>query len=145
MASRREEADTVRRSLTKSIRENLHEVRRFLNLETEQRIGVRVHCPAYPQGPAVSREDREFGVEEIDPRWEPGLGDGPINARFSVVDLDGDTDVLTPPVRWDADRKDRHFLSAPISGSDGIALVEWADRQLGAVLCGLTPVEQGDP
>lgn len=51
-------------------------------------VGVRVECPIYPKDPTVAREDPDFGVFGVTVPWEPGLADGPTNARFANSEKD---------------------------------------------------------
>jgi len=92
----------VRSRLTDEHRRNLYQAARFLDSDTRRRIGLRVPCTIYLQDPSTSA-DQGPGLEEVDVRWEPSLGDGPTSARLAVVDYDGDTGILQPPARWDDD------------------------------------------
>ena len=100
--SETQKAAEVRRRLTAEHRKNLYEATRVLDLDTRCRIGLRVLCPIYMQDPFPTGVDPKLGLQEVDVRWEPSLGDGPTNARFAVVDYDGDLGVLRPPARWGA-------------------------------------------
>lgn len=117
--STREKAETVRRNLTKAQRENLFETERFLDRDTRERLGLRVPCTVYVQDPSAA--DEALTLQEIDVRWEPGLGDGPTSARVAVVDYDADARRLVPPAHWNekelsfCDPEGRPVAEAPSS------------------------------
>ncbi len=90
----------VRRELTQAHRKSLYQAARFLNLDTRCRIGQRVPCEIYVQDREEGAVDKKIGKQVVDLRWEPLLADGPTNARFAVVDYDGDTGILQPPAHW---------------------------------------------
>jgi len=109
MAARSEEekdfdrAETVRPTLLTKHHENLYEVARFLDLSTRRSTGQRVPCKIYVQDPSTAAGSDGLGLQDVDLRWEPGLGDGPTSSRFAVVDYDVDRGVLGAPARWDAE------------------------------------------
>ncbi|MEA2562464.1 MAG: hypothetical protein QOH06_3968 [Acidobacteriota bacterium] len=98
--SEAQKAAQVRSRLTDKHRKNLYQAARFLSGETRDRIGLRVPCTIYVQDPSTGAVDKELGLQEVEVRWEPSLGDGPTSARLAVVDYDGDTGNLQLPARW---------------------------------------------
>jgi len=60
---------------------------------------------AYLQDPLVATEEPIFGFQEIEIKDYFNLLDGPTSSRFAVVDYNGTTGTLLPPVKWDAKKK----------------------------------------
>jgi len=88
-------------SLPPSLRRNLYEVAGFLREETKEALGAYLEdVYIYLQDPLVAQVDPELGVRPAEVRWQPGLADGPTNARLAVVDYNADTAVLTAPAVW---------------------------------------------
>ena len=103
-------------SLSPSARRNLYEVAGFLREETKEALGAYLEdVYIYLQDPLVAKAVSELGVRPAEVRWQPGLADGPTNARLAVVDYNADTAVLTAPAVWNEDA--RRF-----EGPDGQAL-----------------------
>ncbi|GLS23509.1 hypothetical protein GCM10007874_65300 [Labrys miyagiensis] len=90
--------------LRKDDRIALYAAARYLGLETEKRLGLRIPFVVYFKDPALAAKlpneeiDTDFNVP-----WEPGISDGPTSARFAVVDFDATTNQLEKPARWRAD------------------------------------------
>jgi hypothetical protein len=104
------DADERRRELRKSLRlperRNLFEVARFLREETKETLGAYLDgIYIYLQDPLVAEIDPQLGIGPVEVKWEPGLDDGPTNARLAVVDYNADTASLTPPARWNSRKR----------------------------------------
>ncbi|MFN0213999.1 MAG: hypothetical protein ACKVT2_07060 [Saprospiraceae bacterium] len=59
---------------------------------------------AYLQDPLVALEEPKFGFQEIEITEVKHLADGPTSPRFVVVDYNGTTGNLIPPVKWDDEK-----------------------------------------
>ncbi|MEO6039683.1 MAG: serine protease, partial [Saprospiraceae bacterium] len=60
---------------------------------------------AHLQDPSVAKEGPLFGFQKIEIKAEFNLSDGPTSSRFAVVDYNGTTGLLMPPVKWEAKKK----------------------------------------
>ena len=49
----------------------------------------------------MAEENPAVGLQTIYLDWNPDIGDGPTSSRLTVVDYNGDTNKLFPPVKWD--------------------------------------------
>ncbi|HWM92272.1 MAG TPA: hypothetical protein VN493_16015 [Thermoanaerobaculia bacterium] len=97
--SEMQKAAGVRSRLKDKHRKSLYQAERFLDHDTRCRIGLRVPCQIYVLELFMA-DDPGGGLQDVDLRWEPSLGDGPTSARLAVIDHDGDSGVLQPPARW---------------------------------------------
>lgn len=93
----------IRKRLTKANLRNLYRERENLWESTRQRFSLLFSVPIYVQDPLVAEYDAAIGVQDVEVSWEPGLSDGPTNARLAVVDYNADTDLLIPPAQWSDD------------------------------------------
>ena len=83
----------------------LYAARNTIGTGLEAKLGLRIPIDVYFQDPLVAASNPDLAFDDSCMiSWEPGLGDGPTNARFAVVDYDGHTGSLAPPARWDAAR-----------------------------------------
>jgi len=103
--------EQVRALLTKQIRNNLYSTTKTLRKSSERRLGLLFEVPIFIQDPLVAQEKPEVGIQDVEVRWEPGLGNGPTNSRFAVVDFNSDTEVLLPPAQWN--QKEWRFERPP--------------------------------
>ena len=87
-------------ALPQYVREDLQQVYHYLGKDTRLRVGVMMKIPVFIKDPAVALEDPFLGVQEIEVRLEPGIGDGPTSSRIAVVDFNADTQQLIDPVAW---------------------------------------------
>jgi hypothetical protein len=96
----------VRLDLPPEVQTGLYAVGRFLDGAAQTALDLRILIDVYFQDPlfAARHPNLAFDTNFRVP-WEPGLGDGPTSARFAVVDYDGNTETLTPPARWQPDRR----------------------------------------
>ncbi|MDT8304420.1 MAG: hypothetical protein RRC07_00680 [Anaerolineae bacterium] len=93
--------DKEKRRLTLATRKNLYESAHLLRRDSSRELGVFLQgLWAYVQDPRVAAADPAQGIQQLEVRWEPGLGDGPVSARFAVLDYNADTGALIPPARW---------------------------------------------
>ena len=82
-------------------------------------LGLLMSVRVFLQDPYVAMDIPELGLNEIQVNWEPGLNKGPTSAKIAVVDYNGDTGMLHPPVVWR--KKARAFISADgkaVTGDD---------------------------
>jgi hypothetical protein len=102
--------------------------------EDRQKLGLFIEVPVYVQDPAVARANPELDPDKnkIKINWEPGLAEGPTSARLAVLDYDGDTKRLEPPVQWNeaqwcfVDLKGQPLTSAQIATSQFHQVNVWA-------------------
>ncbi len=88
--------------ISKKARTDLYAARRYLDRGVQEELELRIPFDVYFQDPLVAAENPDLAFDEdFFLPWEPGFADGPTSARFAVVDYDGDTEILTPPARWD--------------------------------------------
>lgn len=94
--------DKEKRRLTLPTRKNLYESAHLLRRDSSRELGVFLDgLWAYVQDPRVAAADPEKGIQQLEVRWEPGLDNGPVSARFAVLDYNADTGTLVPPALWD--------------------------------------------
>lgn len=92
----------TRRALTAQTRVALYAARRYLPLEAQKELDLRIPVLVYFKDPAVAAAIKTAALDDdFFVPWEPGLRDGPTSARFVVVDYDATTNVLAPPAIWD--------------------------------------------
>ena len=104
---------TDRRRLTLRTRKNLYESAHLLRRDSSRELGIFLDgLWAYVQDPRVAASDPERGIQPLEVKWEPGLRDGPVSARFAVLDYNADSGALVPPAKWD--RRNARF-----TGPDG--------------------------
>jgi hypothetical protein len=76
----------------------------WLSKPVRRELGLTLPATIYIQDPLVAEQEPALSFQEISIDWEPGLSDGPTSARVAVVDYDADTNKMTKPARWDADK-----------------------------------------
>ncbi|KAA3647648.1 MAG: serine protease [Chloroflexi bacterium] len=87
--------------------------------DNKEALGLSIPIWVLLQDTTVAREKPELGLNEIMVDWEPGLSDGPTSAKIAVVDYNGDTGTLLPPVQWSDEA--RAFVNSdgkPVTGED---------------------------
>ena len=86
----------------------LYEISINLEKSDRKKLGLTFPVNIFVQDPLVANKHKEegiLGIEAIDIDWEPGLMDGPTNARVAVVDYNTETGILAKPVEWDGEKK----------------------------------------
>lgn len=92
------------RPLPQYVMDNLYQVYPFMHRNARRRLGLVMEIPVYIKDPLIAYENPLWGVGEVTLRLEDELGDGPTSSRVAVVDFNADTQTLTRPVAWDADK-----------------------------------------
>lgn len=104
-------------SITKATLLKLFSARQYLDRSVQEDLGLRIAFDVYFQDPLFAKNNSDLpAFDRAIVPWEPGMTDGPTTARFAVVDFNGDTGALVPPVEWD--EEENCFLAsdgAPIS------------------------------
>ena len=83
--------------------DKIYQLRNQLDRSSQARLGLLMKIPVYIKDPLKALEDHLSSIQEITLGFENGIADGPTSARIAVVDFNGDTQKLTPPVIWDGD------------------------------------------
>lgn len=92
--------------LPKEDRIPLYAAARYLGLETERKLRLRIPFAVYFKDPSLANNVPGNVLDELFlVRWEPGLSDGPTSARFAVVDFDATTNTLERPSVWNDDEE----------------------------------------
>jgi hypothetical protein len=87
--------------LTQKTLQEVYSSVHMLRKNAKEELGLIIPVSVYVQDPEVAKKNPDLGLQEIELDWEPNLMDGPTSAKIAVVDYDGDTNELHPPVRWD--------------------------------------------
>jgi hypothetical protein len=102
---------------TKAALLNLYAARRYIDGDVQKSMGLKIPFDVYFQDPLFAKNNLELAFDRSLVAWEPGLSCGPTSARFAVVDYNGDTGALVPPVQWD-------FGTRQFTDSHGTAIDE---------------------
>ncbi|MGY4366707.1 hypothetical protein ACVW1A_002772 [Bradyrhizobium sp. LB1.3] len=86
---------------TKAALLSLYAAQKYLDGDVQKGAGLKIPFDVYFQDPLFAKNNPELAFDRLFVAWEPGLSSGPTSARFAVVDYNGDTGALVPPVRWD--------------------------------------------
>jgi hypothetical protein len=94
------------RKLPRATLVDLYAVRRYLKLDTLEKVGLRMPVEVYFKDPDVAARFEGAGIDDkFTTPWEPGLRDGPTSARFAVVDYDSTKNELTAPAIWKQNKR----------------------------------------
>ncbi|MBZ9801097.1 serine protease [Mesorhizobium sp. ES1-6] len=99
----------VAASLSADETQNVYSSRRFLDVATQKKLGLRIRFDTYYKDPLIAKNNPGVEIDgDFYVPWEPRIGAGPTSARFAVVDYDSTTNRLEKPAEWS--RKEKAFL-----------------------------------
>ena len=88
-------------ALSPDERRDVYSSRRFLDSDTQKKLGLKIPFHVYYRDPLVAKNNPGLEIDDkFHVPWEPRIDNGPTSARFAIVDYDSTTNTLAEPARW---------------------------------------------